>query len=735
MIRSPEHGDVAVKAIVEDSSLRLRTLSQVKDRRTQGRPLDAQAYLSDRPELAEHKSVVLDLAYEEYCQRVEAGESIDADDFCDRFQPFERSLRRLIEIHDFLEEHSFGLPGLSVEWPEPGQTFHGFSVLAEIGRGAFARVFLANEIALGNRLVAIKVSLDGAAEAEMLGRLRHANIVPVYSVGQHEETGLTVVCMPYLGRVTLSDVLGRLFAGRERPARSRSILEAIRVEADLSYSADEPARQTDTRLARGSYVDGAIHLGTQLAEALAYSHSQGICHSDLKPSNVMMTPAGRPMLLDFNLAFDVRAMRRRLGGSLPYMAPEQLRALEDTEDREPPTADERSDVFSLGVVLYEVLAGRLPFGPILANRSRDQLTRDLLKRHESGPIDLREVNPEVNPFLADLVNSCLAYDPAVRPQSARELAAALRRSRSPAQKARHWARRHTSVVLSVVAGLLLVCAGAAYHLLNRDPYSIRMMQEGLSSHRQGDYPEAEACLRAAINAPLPDEMVPDALLLRGRALMELKRFDEAMWDFVRAGTMRPNGETFACEAYAAALAGVSSKCVRSCRKAIDAGFATAEVYNNLGFGYLSLGEFRLALGALGEAIQLDSQLGRAFHNRAVAEYRCALNEGRRIDPQAGADIEQAIRIGPETAYLCHDAALVYGQLDKDWGGYRDKTVKHVCRAIRLGADPQTVRANFSSFLDEPEVKTAFGVDVPVSRRSKSDYLADPHANGFSASSD
>src|SRR5262249_15411493 len=213
----------------------------------------------------------------------------------------------------------------------------------------FARVFLATEPALGHRPVAVKISRRGGAEARTLGRLSHPNIVPVHSVVQDPVSGWTVVCMPYWGGVTLQQVL----AGTPPPARASAILDAAcRAEDD-----DLPVpfrEQPDRVFIQGSYVDGILHLVAQLADGLAFAHERGICHRDLKPSNVLVTPDGRPMLLDFNLSSDQELDREQFGGTLPYMSPEQLQALvPPTAGGAVPDVDARSDLFGLGVILCQ----------------------------------------------------------------------------------------------------------------------------------------------------------------------------------------------------------------------------------------------------------------------------------------------------------------------------------------------------------------------------------------------
>ena len=120
------------------------------------------------------KSLLMDYAYDEFCDRIAQGDEIDPDEFCERFPDCKSSLHRLLDAHRFIHENQQLLRNLQqVDWPDAGQSFLGFTLLRELGRGAFARVYLARETAIGNRLVAVKISRYGAEEASMLGRLDH----------------------------------------------------------------------------------------------------------------------------------------------------------------------------------------------------------------------------------------------------------------------------------------------------------------------------------------------------------------------------------------------------------------------------------------------------------------------------------------------------------------------------------------------------------------------------------
>ena len=286
------------------------------------------------------KSLVLDLAYDEYCLRCDAGEAPDLDAFCARFPTFGTSVYRLLAMHRHMAEDERCLAEApAVRWPAPGERLADLMVLRELGRGAFARVYLALEESTGARPVAVKFSPEGDAEARTMGRLAHPNIVPVLSARFEEAVGLTAVCMPFLGAATLIDLLDHAYPTPDAapPREAAVIREAIRSAAcsddpppsvvAWSETMPQPGNRSLTVAARtiedGLYADGVARIAWQLADALAFLHKEGVVHRDLKPSNVLLRPDGQALLLDFNLSADARAAGPRLGGTLPYMAPEQ----------------------------------------------------------------------------------------------------------------------------------------------------------------------------------------------------------------------------------------------------------------------------------------------------------------------------------------------------------------------------------------------------------------------------
>lgn len=615
---------------------------------------------------------VIDRAYEEYCRRLENGTPPDPDEFCDQFQTCKVSLRRLIEAQQYLEENSFLLAeGPPFRWPEPGESFLGFNLIRELGRGAFARVFLAVEPALGNRQVAVKVSLQGNTEAETLGRISHPNIVPVHSVHGDKESRLTVVCMPYLGSATLCNILDRVSDKVGAATHARLILDvACQALPEGAIPAD--SRPPDQILMRGSYVDGVVFLGAQLADALAYIHGMGICHRDMKPSNVLLSPDGRPMLLDFNLSIDQKSAHNRWGGTLPYMAPEQLQVLDQKGAALQIPADPRSDLFALGVMLFELLAGKHPFGSFPLKMSWPKLRAELLERQEKGFQPLREVNPHVDPRLAHLVETCLAHDPNDRPQSAAVLARGLRQCLGSWQRLRRWAIDHPLTFVGVASVLITLVAYATFAVMVmafQDPYHLREMKMGEAAFEQHRFQDAVQHFSHVIEK----NPTPQAFFARGLAEQKQEDWKGAIADYqegqkrLKDQNQEPDGKVFASMGYCLNKRILHNDAVKNYDQALKAGFAPAEVHNNLGFTYLicpnqssnAKVKFDNAIDSLNKAITLNGGLQAAYYNRARADLSLAGLNPCHFPYQGIEDVEKALAIGPRTADLCQDAARIY----------------------------------------------------------------------------
>ena len=247
--------------------------------------------------------------------------------------------------------------------PEVGEDLGPFRLLAELGRGASGKTYLAAEPALADRLVVLKVISDDQEEHLSLARLQHTHIIPLFSEHAFPDRGLRALCMPYLGGTSLARILEALAPIPPADRRGRDILEVLdRVQAGRPepMQPDGPYRRY---LEQASYVEAVCWIGACLADALHDAHAHGLVHMDVKPSNVLIAADGLPMLLDFHLARrPIAAGERipdRIGGTPGWMAPEHRAALEAVGRGQPipGPVDDRADLYALGLLLREALGG------------------------------------------------------------------------------------------------------------------------------------------------------------------------------------------------------------------------------------------------------------------------------------------------------------------------------------------------------------------------------------------
>jgi serine/threonine protein kinase len=369
-------------------------------------------------------------------------------------------------------------------FPKSGENFEEFQLLSRLGKGGTSRVFLARDLSLGGKHVALKVTLARGQEPKIQGPLEHPHIVPVNSVTYHSDGRLCGLSMPYQPGLPLDEIIKRVKPSR-RPSRALALWSVL---VDAPNRINPCSEQIPTVGVndfprgdgwkgfpeRGSYAHGVAWIVKVLARALHYAHGRSIYHRDVKPANVLLTINHGPQLLDFNLAESPdsadNARAALHGGTPPYMAPEQIEAFLNPELW--PRVGVAADIYSLGLVLRELLTGQMPDLP-KPGLPAPRAMNDLLSRRHFLDVAVRRSNPAISPSLEAIVTKCLAFSPADRYDDAESLAEDLERflnhqpllkAGNPSQRERvgnYWKRhRRTFKRSGLVAALVLAFAAA-----------------------------------------------------------------------------------------------------------------------------------------------------------------------------------------------------------------------------------------------------------------------------------
>ncbi|MEQ8764285.1 MAG: bifunctional serine/threonine-protein kinase/formylglycine-generating enzyme family protein [Planctomycetota bacterium] len=358
----------------------------------------------------------------------------------------------------------------------PFERIGEFRLIRQLGSGGMSVVYVAEQESL-HRNVALKLippARQGlshaeerfAREAQVIASLDHPNIVKVFATG--EERGIPYIAMELLEGCSLDRVVKHL--GGKGPERltGADLVDTLHVLCGSVPKPPKPPRSGMLEsLRQQTWMGACLTLARSIGEALDHAHERGVIHRDVKPSNIFVTPEGRVLLVDFGIALVSTVSRLTLTGvpigSLPYMSPEQIRG-------ETKQIDRRSDIYSLGVTLYEMLTLRMPFWA----DTTEGIRRLIL---DSRPTSIRLLNRSIS---RDAETACLKAmdpEPSRRYPTAAELARDLGNvlehrpvfAKPPSWlvRGRRWTQRHPTQTVSIVLSFLILVGSVGFGIHER----------------------------------------------------------------------------------------------------------------------------------------------------------------------------------------------------------------------------------------------------------------------------
>jgi serine/threonine protein kinase len=313
----------------------------------------------------------------------------------------------------------------------PGAKVDDFEIVKLLGRGAFGHVYLARQISL-DRQVALKISANRGSEGRTMARLEHQHIVQVFAEKVDPDFDQRLLCMQLVPGIGLDKLILLLHFGVANPSNvprewtGAELLATIDRGVLLPAALDPSALHDREALSRMDDVEATAWFGGRLAEALDFAHRHGVLHRDIKPANILVNPYGRPMLADFNISSQPVGSEpggeELFGGTFVYMSPEHLDAFNPSHPAGHDAVTARSDMYSLGLVLQQLLEGRMQFAtPERKTNVAETLQTMSLDRRRGQPA-CRAGLPGARKTLERTIGRCLEPEPKDRFSSGAELA-------------------------------------------------------------------------------------------------------------------------------------------------------------------------------------------------------------------------------------------------------------------------------------------------------------------------
>ncbi|MEW6746674.1 MAG: protein kinase [Planctomycetota bacterium] len=416
------------------------------------------------------------------------------------------------------DEHSGTEPRQPIE---TGRSLGDFRIIREIGRGGMGVVYEAEQVSL-HRTVGLKVlpahlTLDRRTverfhvEASTAARLTHPGIVKIYLVG--EDAGAHFFAMEFIEGAPLDKIIASLASGT--PDDLTGNLVATRVSSarhrrTTRDDAEPPEGDTTPPRWHRSYLETVCRLVAQVASALDFAHKAGVIHRDIKPSNIIVREDGTAVLTDFGIARakDNPSLTRtgEFAGTPGYVSPEQASSK---------PVDHRTDIFSLGITLYELLTLRRPF----EGKSTPAVLAKIVSK---DPLLPRKLNPQIPRDLETICMTALEKDPERRYATAAELSADLQRflEYRPVKarpvgaitRGSRWVRRNPTAAAAIVLPLLLIVGGSVGFGFFQARASARMRQESAKTDanaaklaaQRGEWSKALELYDRALASDYPD---------------------------------------------------------------------------------------------------------------------------------------------------------------------------------------------------------------------------------------